>query len=157
MMRLTACILCYQQADIIGDTIEAALNQSRLPDEVLVVDDGSEDGSADVARSCSAVRLLRHEANLGRTAARNTLLAAATGDIVVYLDGDSIAEPTLFETLLAEYGIQAWDLIREAFSGCGADLIRRRDLELARISMAVVPVKWRAVHRAMRTIRSGAA
>jgi biofilm PGA synthesis N-glycosyltransferase PgaC len=102
-VTVSLCILCYNQADEIGATIQSALAQTRPADEILVVDDGSTDGSRDRIRAFPGVRLLEHPTNQGRPAARRTLLHAATSDIVAYLDGDTVAEPDLLEHLLTEY------------------------------------------------------
>jgi cellulose synthase/poly-beta-1,6-N-acetylglucosamine synthase-like glycosyltransferase len=72
-----------------------SLAASRYRDvEVIVVDDGSTDGTADVVRSLglAGVRVVE-QANQGKPAALNTGIAAARGDIVVMVDGDTVFEP----------------------------------------------------------------
>ena len=49
-MRISVLIPCYNAVDFIGEAINSALDQSRSPHEVLVVDDGSTDASVDVVR-----------------------------------------------------------------------------------------------------------
>jgi cellulose synthase/poly-beta-1,6-N-acetylglucosamine synthase-like glycosyltransferase len=102
-MRSTIAILCYNQASIIGRTVTSAINQTALADEIVVVDDGSTDNSVEVLRGIDGVTLICHDENRGRAATRNTLLHAAAGDIVVYLDGDTIARPDLLSNLLPAY------------------------------------------------------
>lgn len=73
-----------------------------LPDhEVLVLDDASEDGTAEaVASRFPGVRLLRHAARSGYIAARNELLAAARGELAISLDDDAeIASPGFLERI----------------------------------------------------------
>lgn len=67
---------------------------TELPDEfeLIVVDDGSTDGSGDVARSFPGVRLIR-QANGGNGAARNTAVDAATGELFAFLDADDRFAP----------------------------------------------------------------
>lgn len=96
-------ILCYNQRDIIPAVIESARAQSLPADEILVVDDGSDDGSAEVISQIADVRLIAHERNRGRAAARTTLLRSATCDVLAYLDGDTLAAPDLLEHLRAAY------------------------------------------------------
>ena len=102
-LKVTIGILCFNQVDLIGSVIESARQQTREADEILVVDDGSTDESRTVVQSYPGVRLVTHSENRGRGAARTTVLSAASGDVVVYLDGDTTADPALVENLLAEY------------------------------------------------------
>lgn len=101
---VSICLLCYNQRDLIGQTIQCAINQTSRADEILVVDDCSKDDSVDVITQYPEVTLLRHSHNLGRSQARNTLLSAARGDILVYIDGDAFADASLLSCLLSEYG-----------------------------------------------------
>ncbi len=81
----------YNQADTLPTTLPALLGQDH-PAEVLLVDDGSTDATGDVLRDLTAgydaVRILSHGTNRGRAAARNTGIAEATGEVLLFLDGD---------------------------------------------------------------------
>jgi len=68
--------------------------------EVIVVDDASDDGTADVARD-AGVRLVQHERNRGAAAARNTGAAAAAGELLLFLDSDVVPAPGLVAAALA--------------------------------------------------------
>lgn len=65
---------------------------SGFPHEIIVVDDGSEDGTGKIARSNGTV-VVCHAKNLGKGAAMRTGLETARGDIVVFLDGDGAHDP----------------------------------------------------------------
>ena len=79
----------YNKAAEITRAVRSVVVQRPLPLEVIVVDDGSTDGGADVVEALGhpLVRVIR-QANAGVSRARNTGIAAAAGDLVAFLDGD---------------------------------------------------------------------
>ena len=90
-MKVSVVIPLYNERDHIGETIEAldqALQEAQFDAEILVVDDGSTDGSGEAARAAAASVPLRvlEQANGGRYAARKTGLEAAEGEYVLFLD-----------------------------------------------------------------------
>jgi len=87
---ISVIIPLYNRRHEIGRAIASALQQSCAPDEIVVVDDASSDGSAEVVAALGErrIRLLRHERNRGAAAARNTGIAAAEGDWIALLDSD---------------------------------------------------------------------
>jgi glycosyltransferase involved in cell wall biosynthesis len=73
--------------------------------EIIVVDDGSSDGTGELAenvlkRSAREFRVIKHEANMGESVARNSGLGSARGDYVMFFDADDIADPNLVSALL---------------------------------------------------------
>jgi len=85
---VTAAIPTYNRARFVGEAIESVLAQTFTDYELVVVDDGSTDGTRDVvARYGDRVRYVRQE-NAGRSAARNRLLEEARGRYVSFLDSD---------------------------------------------------------------------
>ena len=77
-------------AGYLGDAVESVLAQSAPPGEVVVVDDGSTDGSSDVARSFGPpVRCVAQEP-LGVSAATNRGVAEAQGGLLAFLDADDV-------------------------------------------------------------------
>jgi glycosyltransferase involved in cell wall biosynthesis len=85
-------ITCFNHASFLADAIESALSQERPFDEIIVVDDGSTDGSAAVAEHYPGVRCLR-QSNRGLAAARNRGLEEASGSFIVFLDADDRLTP----------------------------------------------------------------
>src|SRR3954447_4975838 len=85
----------------IADCVEAVLAQTARPDELVVVDNGSSDGTAAVAAAAGAA--VAHEPRPGSYAARNTGVAATTADIVVFTDADCLPEPHWLEELVTAF------------------------------------------------------
>jgi glycosyltransferase involved in cell wall biosynthesis len=82
----------YNAAPYLGEAIESALAQDYGPIELIVVDDGSTDGSGDVARSFPDVRVIRQQ-NAGNGAARNRAVEEARGRLYAFLDADDRFTP----------------------------------------------------------------
>lgn len=90
---ISVVIPCYNAVRYIGATLRSVLAQGWPGLEVLVVDDGSSDGGAElVARDFPGVRLIR-QANQGVAVARNTGIAAAQGAWIAFVDADDIWLP----------------------------------------------------------------
>lgn len=101
-MDVTVAIPCYNGAQYVEGAIEAILHQTHPVHELLVIDDGSADGSNKVI-SHYPVRLIQHGQNLGLAAARNTAVSEATGDVIIFVDVDAYADADLVSTLLGGY------------------------------------------------------
>ena len=85
---LTSVILpVYNGEKYLAQAIESVMDQRYEPIELIVVDDGSEDGAADIARSSPGVRYLRQE-NQGPSLARNAGIAVARGEVLAFIDHD---------------------------------------------------------------------
>src|SRR5262245_15363561 len=93
---VSVVIPCYNHAEFLGDAIESIMAQTCARSEVVVVDDGSTDRSAEVASRYSGVRFLSQR-NQGAGAARNTGLKHVLGEFVVFLDADDRLLPHAFE------------------------------------------------------------
>jgi len=91
--RFSAVIPAFNSAPTLARAIESVRAQSWPVHEIIVVDDGSTDATAEVARQFGeAVRLIQQE-NSGVSVARNAGAAAATGDWLVFLDADDWYAP----------------------------------------------------------------
>ncbi len=86
---ISVMIGVYNGAKYIGEAIESVLAQDYAPLELIVVDDGSDDGSGDVASSYSEVRCVRQERG-GNGAARNRAVELASHDFFAFLDADRV-------------------------------------------------------------------
>ncbi len=94
-------IATYNRGHKIGPTLDSVNAQSRAPNEILVVDDCSTDGTGEWIRErYPNVRVVKTPQNLFTAGARNFGAAAATGKILVFLDHDDLAHIHAVETLL---------------------------------------------------------
>jgi len=87
--RVSAIITAYNGAAFVADAIESILAQTRPVDEIVVVDDGSTDNTAEIVEFYRAfgVRCIRQE-NRGLPRARNRGILETTGDLIAFLDCD---------------------------------------------------------------------
>jgi glycosyltransferase involved in cell wall biosynthesis len=94
---VSVIVPAYNAAETIGETLDSALAQTHVDLEVIVVNDGSTDGTIDVvrarARSDARIRLIEQE-NSGVAAARNRGIEAARGTFIAPLDADDIWVPS---------------------------------------------------------------
>ena len=98
---VSAIVATYNRADVVSQAIESILGQTYENMEVIIVDDGSTDGTDDMLRKFgSRIRILRQQ-NAGPSAARNRGLAAAKGEIISFLDSDDIWLPAKTERQVA--------------------------------------------------------
>jgi glycosyltransferase involved in cell wall biosynthesis len=90
-MKVSLVIPAYNEEEAIGGDLRTAIAALEATDyewEVIVVDDGSTDRTAEIVSSFPAVTLVRHQQNLGGGRARNTGVQKASGEYVVVSDGD---------------------------------------------------------------------
>jgi glycosyltransferase involved in cell wall biosynthesis len=94
---VTIGVTCFNARDTILRALRCAMAQSWPAVEIIVVDDHSTDGSAEIVRdfivSDTRARLIRHRENLGVGAARNTILVQARGEFVAFFDDDDESVP----------------------------------------------------------------
>lgn len=91
--RFSIVITSHNQKEFINDAVDSALNQWHAAKEIIVVDDGSTDGSVETLKNYRDVRLIQLQANEGACAARNCGAGAADGEYLVFLDGDDLLLP----------------------------------------------------------------
>ncbi len=89
-MRISCIIPFYNPGPYFRPAIDSVLGQSLAPDEVILVDDGSTDGSTEVGLSYGERVVLVREGHGGIGAARNRGLRVATGDVVAFQDADDL-------------------------------------------------------------------
>ena len=122
MSTISAIVPTRDRAGMLADALASLEAQTRRPDEIIVVDDGStDDTDAVLERFGPALRILRTP-GVGPSAARNAGLAAARGSLVHFLDSDDTLAP-------------------EAYAALGAllDAVPETDLALGRLRVAILP------------------
>ncbi len=129
---LSVVVTCYEMRSMVREAVESVWASERLPDEVLLIDDGSHGEETltsicvlenDASKRNLPLKVIRQR-NQGLAVARNTGLEAASGEFISFLDGDDVIEPSFYRIalrLLDKYprlgGVAAWALI------FGADII----------------------------------
>ena len=101
-MNISVYIPSYNQGKFLAQAIESVLAQTRCPRQLILIDDGSSDGSQDViaayaARHPRLITAIYHDRNQGIPRTRNAALQAVTGDCVTYVDADDRLLPTKLE------------------------------------------------------------
>ena len=105
-MNITVGITSYNQRDYLIQAVDSVLAQTALPAEILIVDDASSDDSPQViaayaSRNPGLIQPILLAHNGGPNAARNHVIAAATGDYLAFLDGDDRWRPEKLARALA--------------------------------------------------------
>jgi glycosyltransferase involved in cell wall biosynthesis len=104
--KVSIIITNYNYGKYVADAIGSALNQNDLPDEIIVVDDGSTDNSREIISKFKStdktkIKFIFQE-NRGVAAARNNGIREATGDYITCLDADDMIEPEFVKILREE-------------------------------------------------------
>ena len=112
--RVSVIMPVYNGQAYLAAAIDSVLGQTLRDHELVVVDDGSTDGSAAIlAGYGDRIRVLR-QANAGVSAARNAGIAAARGDFIAFLDSDDWWEPDFLQSM-----VDAMDDPAVAIAYCG--------------------------------------
>lgn len=144
-MKLSVIVPVYQVEQYIRACVESIFQQGVADAdlEVLLVDDGTKDDSfgriADLIDGHANVTVVR-QSNRGLSAARNTGLAKATGDYVLFLDSDDLLVPYSLPSLLCEAGRQRPDMLIAGFVKLDNDDILGR--ETARSMRVAAPATF---------------
>lgn len=121
--RITVVIPAYNEEQTIGDVIEQAKQAVGSGAEILVVDDGSTDGTQKLAEGAGA-RVVSHPYNKGNGAAVKTGIRSATGEIVVLMDGDGQHDPSDIPRLVEKMDV--YDMVVGSRGGRSSGPLHRR-------------------------------
>lgn len=119
----------YNKKDSIGSSVRSVLNQTYDSFEIIIVDDGSSDGSDEIVKSFKDNRIRYiYKSNGGVSSARNRGILESRGEWILFLDADDILYPDALNTLLApvkessniQISCGNFDIIEEGKSKCGS-------------------------------------
>lgn len=100
--KVSVVIPSYNKSSYISDTVQSVINQDYPDIEIIVVDNGSTDGTIQVLAELESkfqnLKFIKNESNLGPSGARNVGILASTGEYVFFLDGDDVFFPTKIRT-----------------------------------------------------------
>ncbi|MDO8506979.1 MAG: glycosyltransferase family 2 protein [bacterium] len=105
-MKVAVVTGVYNEEKTIGALIESVLNQTYVPDEMVIVDDGSKDKTAEIVKKYAAEeKIIKYiyQENAGPAKARNKGWKSADTDICVFTDGDCVPEKIWVEELLKPF------------------------------------------------------
>lgn len=113
-MTISAIVPAYNEAERIGAVLEP-LRAAPSVSEIIVVDDGSADGTAEVAKKYG-VKLIRLPTNRGKAAALAAGVEAACGEVLIFLDADLVGlRPEHIEDMVAAYRAQDAEIVIGVF------------------------------------------
>ena len=104
---VTVIIPAYCEESVIGQSVREALNMDYPRFELIVVNDGSSDGTADVVRTFlqdKRVRLLDKKTNEGKAMALNDAIQCARGELVLIMDADAVPDRKLLRQMVPHFG-----------------------------------------------------
>ena len=147
--RVSVVVPAYNEARTIRVSVETLLESSWPDLEVIVVDDGSSDGTADQVQALAdagRIRLIR-QANAGKARALNAGIAAATGEVVVYTDADSLFLRDTVAQLVRWFAEPSIDAV------CGNDAPLRAGTALQKLLVVTTHIGTGYVRRALSVLR----
>ena len=103
-LQASIIIPCFRHGRLLGQAVDSALAQTHRAVEVIVVNDGSEDETEDVARSFGDRIQYVTKENGGLSSARNAGIGLARGQYLLFLDADDLLHPEAVERLVAAAG-----------------------------------------------------
>lgn len=123
--KISIIVPVYNVKEYIEKCIYSIINQTYQNIEIIIIDDGSNDGSSEIcdelAKKDSRIIVI-HKKNEGVSSARNIGIANATGSYIGFVDSDDFVEPNLFNTLL-----ECMELYNSEMSTCNYNIVTTKE------------------------------
>jgi glycosyltransferase involved in cell wall biosynthesis len=149
----------YNEKEAIADdvaVIRETMDASRWDYEVIVVDDASTDGTAEILKGIDGIKVLTHEENRGGGFSRNTGIKACSGDVFVVTDGDGTYPNRVIPEMLEEMESRDLDMIvgaRVKESGTMKVLRGPAKLFIRKLATAMSGFKIKDLNSGLRALR----
>lgn len=106
-MRVSVVIPVYNEENYIEQCINSVLNQTKKPDEIVIVNDGSTDRTEEIIKKYQEnnpdlIKYIKNDGNKGIAVTRNNGVRNATGDYITFLSADDVFMPNYIEVMLKE-------------------------------------------------------
>ena len=142
LLQASVIIPAYNAQKTLPACIDALLVQSILPNEIILVDDGSTDETKTMAEAYSLVKVISQK-NMGPANARNHGARAAKGDVIIFLDSDCVPEKNWVEEMLRPFA-------DEKVAGVQGAYLTRQTSLVARFEQADIEYRYERMKRAKK-------
>ena len=109
--KVSVCIPTYNRKDYLKETIDSILAQTYQDYEIVIVDDGSTDGTEEMVKKLDFPVTYYWQKNAGDAAARNKLIELAKGDYISFIDSDDLLMPDAIERMVRVMETEAEEVI----------------------------------------------
>lgn len=119
MLSISAVVPAYNAIKYLEKAILSLVNQTEKPDEIIIVDDGSQDNTLELINKLAVkykcIKVIEQKKNFGVSIARNVAINRASGDWVLFLDADDECSETLLETYIQEIEKGSFEAIYSSY------------------------------------------
>ena len=109
--KVSICIPTYNRKEYLKETLDSILAQTYKNYEIVIVDDGSTDGTSDMIKTVDYPVTYHWQENGGDAAARNKLIELATGDYISFIDSDDLLMPDAVERMVRAMQTETEDVV----------------------------------------------
>ncbi len=127
-IKVSVIVPCYNAEKSVEACLKGLLSQEYANFEIIVVDDNSQDGTTEVLKRISGIKVIKNNENHGPAYSRNVAIKESTGDILLLIDSDSVVEQKdLIQKHVLAHKDPAHHIIGGGVKGFGAGVVARAD------------------------------